>query len=206
MQPGATLVESQTEEWREVLGAAHRYEVSSLGRVRSYAKGAPRILRGTVAVNGYRMFSIVPHGPTYAHHLVCTAFFGERPLNAVTRHLNGDRLDNRVANLRWGSPLENSLDTVSHGHNVQAKRLTCPRGHSLEEPNIVARDALIGRRDCLACARARALVFQAQRKGRPVPKFEALADRKFAAIMGLEPPCEQHRGPARRSKVPSGER
>lgn len=57
-------------------------------------------------------------GKTYtkkAHHLVLEAFVGKRPRGYVTRHMNGDPLDNRVENLCWGTPKENHADSVKHG-------------------------------------------------------------------------------------------
>jgi hypothetical protein len=50
-----------------------------------------------------------------AHALVLTAFVGDRPIGAQTRHLNGIRSDNRLANLAWGSAVENHADKVRHG-------------------------------------------------------------------------------------------
>lgn len=49
------------------------------------------------------------------HVLVLMAFFGRRPRGMRCRHLNGDGLDNRPANLRWGTPKENEADKRRHG-------------------------------------------------------------------------------------------
>jgi hypothetical protein len=50
------------------------------------------------------------------HQLVLKAFVGNKPFeNAVTRHLNGDALDNRVNNLCWGTQKENAQDEMKHG-------------------------------------------------------------------------------------------
>jgi hypothetical protein len=38
----------------------------------------------------------------YVHRLVAEAFLGPRPAGKETMHLNGDRTDNRVANLAYG--------------------------------------------------------------------------------------------------------
>jgi hypothetical protein len=50
--------------------------------------------RGWVAVK----IDYVTH---YVHVLVLEAFAGPRPPGAVGRHLNGDKLDNRIKNLKW---------------------------------------------------------------------------------------------------------
>ncbi|WP_417315730.1 HNH endonuclease [Cycloclasticus pugetii] len=50
------------------------------------------------------------------HRLVLLAFRGEPndPSNHG-RHLNGNRLDNRIDNLAWGSPRDNASDAIRHG-------------------------------------------------------------------------------------------
>lgn len=49
------------------------------------------------------------------HFLVCEAFHGGRPAGMVARHLNGVNSDNAASNLKWGTSLENHLDSVRHG-------------------------------------------------------------------------------------------
>lgn len=49
------------------------------------------------------------------HQLVTTAFHGMRPDGHMTRHLNGNRFDNRSANLAWGTSKENMRDAIEHG-------------------------------------------------------------------------------------------
>ena len=49
------------------------------------------------------------------HTLVLNAFVGERPEGMVCRHLNGNALDNRLSNLCWGTPKENTQDAIRHG-------------------------------------------------------------------------------------------
>ncbi|WP_439621469.1 HNH endonuclease signature motif containing protein [Gemmata sp.] len=49
------------------------------------------------------------------HRLILEAFVGPCPLGMETRHLDGDRLNNRLDNLAWGTPAENAADRIRHG-------------------------------------------------------------------------------------------
>jgi hypothetical protein len=49
------------------------------------------------------------------HLLVLRCFVGPKPSRSQARHLNGDRRDNRLANLVWGTPSENCRDRSFHG-------------------------------------------------------------------------------------------
>jgi hypothetical protein len=50
------------------------------------------------------------------HTLVLLAFHGPKPFdNAVCRHLDGNKLNNRPQNLKWGTAKENAQDMIEHG-------------------------------------------------------------------------------------------
>lgn len=56
------------------------------------------------------------------HVLVCEAFHGPRPNGMVARHRNGNKLDNRPANVCWGTPRENYDDRDAHGGTARGER------------------------------------------------------------------------------------
>ena len=59
------------------------------------------------------------------HGLVASIFLGEKPSRFhQVRHLNGNKTDNRVTNLAWGTAKENALDRNKHG------RTSCGVSHS----------------------------------------------------------------------------
>lgn len=49
------------------------------------------------------------------HRLVLEAFVGPRPDGMMCRHLDGDRQNNRLDNLAWGTNAENQADRIAHG-------------------------------------------------------------------------------------------
>jgi hypothetical protein len=50
------------------------------------------------------------------HFLVCSAFHGKKKLAELeVRHLDGNRLNNKPNNLKWGTRSENAMDRSKHG-------------------------------------------------------------------------------------------
>jgi hypothetical protein len=70
----------------------------------------------------------------------------------VARHLNGNPADNRLANLQWGSLLENAADTRRHGTHNNGSKTHCKRGHEFTEANTFWDRT--GKRECRECRRA----------------------------------------------------
>lgn len=118
------------EVWRGIEGYP-KYEVSNLGRVRSwntknrYDREArakkPEILNQIHRTSGSTHYLCVSlynengRKTFLVHQLVTQAFRGSRPEGMVCRHINGDSLDNRADNLTWGTPAENTADRYTHG-------------------------------------------------------------------------------------------
>ena len=122
--------------WRVIPGW-DRYEVSDTGRVRSRdmvvgAKGgaiATRKGRELLLVrktNGYWAVTLTDgknRRQEVVHRLVALAFHGPAPYdNAHVLHGDGDKNNNTVDNLRWGTAADNHADTDRHGRRLKGER------------------------------------------------------------------------------------
>lgn len=148
-----------TETWRPVPGFPG-YEVSDAGRVRSPRK----VLKPLLGSTGYYFVHLWKGSKLHRraiHRLVLFAFVGDRPgLDGC--HNSGDKLDNRLSNLRWDTRSANVLDMVRHGTHNNARKTHCLRGHpfTTENTRILPRN----RRECISCARERAAASYSKRK------------------------------------------
>jgi hypothetical protein len=83
-----------------------------------------RAVSQPVARVGYRLATVFVGGrktKQYIHRLVALAFHGEPPSGAVARHLDGNKLNNRAANLAWGAYAENTADSYRHGTMIRGE-------------------------------------------------------------------------------------
>lgn len=55
------------------------------------------------------------------HALMLTAFYGSRPIGHQGRHLDDDRANNRLENLRYGTPRQNADDARRNGCRRESK-------------------------------------------------------------------------------------
>lgn len=74
------------------------------------------------STRGYPTFS--PRGvkTTYVHQVVARTFLGPRPAGYETRHLDGNKTNNHVSNLAYGTSAENKADSKRHGTNNAGER------------------------------------------------------------------------------------
>src|SRR5262245_17979400 len=103
------MAETPEERWLPVVGYEGLYEVSDVGRVRGLTRGG--LLKLRVSTRGYWVCGLTKLGQQTefrVHRLVATAFIGppsgeRREIN----HIDGDKLNNAVANLEWCTRAEN---------------------------------------------------------------------------------------------------
>jgi hypothetical protein len=97
------------EEWR-IVKTHQKYEVSNKGRVRN-AETKKCLALTTTSGDYYKvnMFGSDAKPTQRVNRIVALAFLGEPPVKGMyCHHKNHDRQDNRVENLEWVTPEENS--------------------------------------------------------------------------------------------------
>ena len=125
------MADEQQEEWRPIPGHPG-YEVSDAGRVRSWRYrwgfcGTPHPLKLKQHRDGYLIFGAWNRSGRrhmlFVHRAALMAFRGLPRAEEDTRHLDGQRTNNRLSNLAWGSPKENSADAAHHGTQVRGEKV-----------------------------------------------------------------------------------
>lgn len=107
-----------------IIKCAPNYSIDKGGNV--YSKRG--ILTGTVK-NGYRRVGLIvdgKHGKFMVHRLLALAFLPNPDNLPSIDHINGNRLDNELSNLKWVSALQNNHNRkakgfTKHGDRWQAK-------------------------------------------------------------------------------------
>lgn len=105
------------EEWKEIPGY-ERYQVSTLGRVKSFTRKEPRILAPQI-VNKY--YAVAVRGEDSkgiwigVHRLVALTFIPNPDNKPFVCHKDDNPINNKVDNLFWGTPSDNNKDCWDKG-------------------------------------------------------------------------------------------
>jgi hypothetical protein len=92
------------------------------GGCESYLSDTWHQLRPIKTSGGYYRVSLCRDGKKIlclVHRLILEAFVGPCPPGQECRHKDGDKSDNRLSEIKWGTPMENYRDRIRH--NTQTR-------------------------------------------------------------------------------------
>ena len=120
------------EEWRDIPGYEGLYQVSNLGRVKSLKRPTrhgtftykqiilkPRIKRGYYVVYLYKDKEVTNFPVS---RLVASAFIPNPDNKPEVDHIDTNRLNNNVENLRWVTRSENMNNPLTKLHQMESMR------------------------------------------------------------------------------------
>jgi len=106
------------EEYK-IIKDFENYEVSNLGNVRNVKTG--RIIKQQLDKYGYCRLNLYKNEKRhnkFIHRLVAQAFIENPDEKPVIDHINGDKLNNDVKNIRWATISENSQNSKVRKDNT----------------------------------------------------------------------------------------
>ena len=115
------------EKWKYVPGW-RMYAVSDHGRVARVDKSPWKVYLGHMNNSGYRIITLTdsPRVKGFTvQNLILRTFIGEPPPKFESLHIDGNKLNNRLFNLKWGSKPENQRDRAKHGTDPKGERHGC---------------------------------------------------------------------------------
>ena len=110
-------METKNEIWKDIEGYEGLYQVSNLGRVRSFHCGKTKILNPKPSKQGYKMVALCKNGissPISIHRLVALAFVPGYAPTLVVNHKDEDTTNNAADNLEWVTSSYNTQYNEAH--------------------------------------------------------------------------------------------
>jgi len=118
---------------QQIVSVAHGYWVSSDGCVWStrplngrgplLSWDQRRELKQTVQPQNHYRTVVIDRKTVAVHALVLTAFVGPCPPGKQCRHLDGNKANNKLDNLVWGTCVEQSEDRARHGTKLIGSKI-----------------------------------------------------------------------------------
>jgi hypothetical protein len=112
-----TIVLDDENEWKEIEGFEKLYFINKNGDV----KGKNGVLQSSIGKNGYHYIALCKDSKHYTkniHRLLAEAFLPNPDNKPFVDHIDRNRLNNKLDNLRWATVQEN----INNSERVEFKK------------------------------------------------------------------------------------
>lgn len=133
------------EEWKDIPDY-HGYKISNFGRV---VNSSGHELKPWTHKNGYRFITLYKRGKGKGYHIARLVLCAFHPIDAngmAAAHINGNRTDNRLTNLTWATPTENTRQMLLHNKSVIGRKAPSAKLNEEQVISIYKQYWLEGRR------------------------------------------------------------
>lgn len=113
------------EIWKDIKGYEGLYQISNLGRVKSYKRNNI-ILKPGKTKRGYMVVSLCSKKSikkVYIHRLVAQSFIKNINSFEQVNHIDGDKANNKVDNLEWVSAKDNVIHAYKNNLMIGRKTM-----------------------------------------------------------------------------------
>lgn len=116
------------EIWKDIDGFGREYQISNLGRVKSFKTGKAKILKLKTNNKGYKWVALSRNGiqnNLLVHRLVAMHFLDNDKNYKIINHIDENPANNNVSNLEWCTQSENVKKSSKFKDYYMTNKILC---------------------------------------------------------------------------------
>lgn len=142
------IIGGNMEVWKDIDGFSGEYQISNLGRVKSFKSGTAKILKHKTNNKGYKWVALRSNGIQsnfLIHRLVAMHFLNNDKNFKIINHIDENPSNNNVLNLEWCTQSENVKKSSKFHNYYQMNQILCkPKNSKNKDTNKKVKQILEG--------------------------------------------------------------